>query len=211
MFYRLDFDDQYPDVWYNSKKELHKSVICPVFPGHNRVERNEEKLSVEIKRKKMGDFVLIVGSGWLVTDRVSEIFEKERLTGYQLQEVDVCNKVLPFKLWQIIVVGKAKIHPDSGVREIYRCEHCDLVMHKAFNDSTGIIIDENSWDGSDFFTTEEYELFFFVTERVKKVIEEYKLKGVALTPSTELRYGDFESKFDQDWTKEQWKEYFEEL
>jgi hypothetical protein len=115
--------------------------------------------------------------------------------------------VLPFKLWQIIVVGKAQIHPDSGVREIYRCEHCDLVRHRAFNDSTGIIIDENSWDGSDFFMMEVYG-YVFVTERVKKVIEEHKLTGVELTPSTELRYGDF-VKFDQDWTKEQWKEYFE--
>ena len=207
VFYRLGHDDAYPDVWYNSKKDHFYGVKCPVFSGHSRAGRNDENLSIVIKRKKMGDFVYTAFCDWLITDKTAEIFEKEGLTGYKLREVDVANKVLPFKLLEIIVLGKAQIHPDSGVREIYRCEHCDLVMHRAFNDSTGIIIDENSWDGSDFFMMEVYG-YVFVTERVKKVIEEHKLTGVELTPSTELRYGDF-VKFDQDWTKEQWKEYFE--
>ena len=211
MFYTIVFDDEYPDVWYNSKKDHFYTVECPVFPDHIRGERNDESLSIEIKRKKMGDFIFTPFCDCLITDKTAELFEKEGLTGYKLREVDVSNKVLPFKLWEIRVLGKAKITPDSGMKEIYRCEHCDLVMYGVSNDKTGAVIDESTWDGSDFFRIEQNQIIIFVTEKVKNVIDDHKLTGVFLVPSTELQLGYSETDDDKNWSKEQWKEYFEEV
>jgi len=210
VFYQLHYDDKYPDVWFNSKKIQFSMIECSMFPDHNRGERKNENLSIEIKRMKMGDLVSTPFSDWLITDKTAEIFEKEGLTGYKLREVDVSNKVLPFKLWEIMVVGRAKITPDSGMKEIYRCEHCNLVMYGVSNDKTGIVIDENTWDGSDFFRIKENQIAIFVTEKVKKVINDHKLTGAYLVPSTELQLGYSETEDDKNWSKEQWKEYFEE-
>jgi hypothetical protein len=174
------------------------------------MERNDENLSIVIKRKKMGDFVSTPFSDWLITDKTAEIFENEGLTGYKLREVDVSNKVLPFKLWQIMVLGKAKITPDSGMKEIYRCDYCGLVKRGVSNDKTGIIIDENTWDGSDFFRIEQNKIVIFVTEKVRKVINDYKLTGVLLVPSTEIKLGHSLTDDDKNWSKEQWKEYYED-
>jgi hypothetical protein len=159
----------------------------------------------------MGDFVSTVFSDWLITDMIADLFEKQRLTGYKLREVDISNKVLPFKLWEIVVIGRANIHSDSGMKVIYQCEHCGLVMHGASNESTGIIIDKKTWDGSDFFELEESRRVVFVTEKVKKVIDDHKLTGVLLVPSTELRLGYSSANVDQNWSTKQWKEYFEHL
>ena len=207
IFYKLKIDDKYPCPWYNDKVDHFDRVICPKHPGHQRGVRNEHPLSIEIKKFKFGDFVSTVYSDWLITDRVAEIFESNHLTGYELRPVDVCNATLPFPLWEIVVTGKAEPHPDSGIKEIYRCEYCGSIKRRAFNDSTGIIIDEATWDGSDFFRIEAYPKYIFVVEKVKKIIEEYHLAGTLLIPSTELRVRSL--KYDQDWTKEQWKEYFE--
>ena len=208
VFYSLGHDDAYPDVYYSDKKDLFYDIECLMFPDHcRRGVREDTNLSIEIRRKKMGDFVFVLGGDCLITDKIAELFEKEGFTGYELREVDVANKVLPFKLWQIFVVGKAKIHADCGMKEVYHCKYCDFIAHRGFSDSTGIIIDESTWNGSDFFMMEEYG-YVFVTERVKKVIEDYKLTGALLVPSTELRC-DETLKYDQNWTKKQWKEYFE--
>ena len=209
MFYILDSDNKYPDVWYNERKVPFSRVDCPVFSGHSRAEKNNDNISIEIKRKKMGDFVSTVFSDWLITERTAVIFEKQQLTGYKLREVDISNKVLPFKLWEIIAVGKAKIHPDSGLKELYRCEHCGLVIHGHSNNNIGIKIDISTWDGCDFFNIEENQTCVFVSENVKKVVGDHRLTGVLFLPSTELSLGYTFTDADQNWTKEQWRKHFE--
>ena len=208
MFYSLEEDDEYPVVEYDDDKDLFREVECPVFQDHIRMERNDENLSIVLKRKKMGDFVSTADSDWLIPDKTADLFKKHNLSGYKLREVDVSNKVLPFKLWEIIVVSKAKVHPDSGMKKIFSCEHCGAVIYGASDENTGIIIDESEWDGSDFFTVEENENYIFVTNRVKKIIEDNKLTGVLLVPSTDLSFGYAPPGTDRNWSIEQWNEYF---
>jgi len=117
---------------------------------------------------------------------------------------------LPFNLWELVITGKADYHPDCGIKELYRCDFCDNVKRLSFSNSTGIIINESSWDGSDFFTIEPYPKFIFTIEKVKNIIEEQRLTGILLIPSTELRRGGYLLSYDEDYTKEQWKEYFEQ-
>jgi hypothetical protein len=208
MFYKIEYDEQYPSVSYDNERNYLDHITCPVF-GHMKAYRNNEKLLIEIKKKKMGDFVPTPYSEMLITDRTAELFEKYKLTGYELREVDVRNKVLSFKLWEIIHIGKAQIHPDCGVKEVYRCEHCGIAWYHDHKDETGIIIDEDTWDGSDFFMTEAYPVHHFVSEKVKKMIDEERLTGALLIPSTEIRFPEFIEKTEADFTKEQWKEVYE--
>jgi hypothetical protein len=78
-----------------------------------------------------------------------------------------------------------------------------------FNDDVGIKIAENSWDGSDFFETEEYCVTNLISEKVKKIIDDHKLKGAMLIPGADYDGLELDSWLDRNWTAEQWKEYFE--
>jgi hypothetical protein len=209
IFYKMWRDWKYKDALYNPKKEHFDVEDCPVFSVHRTApKKKDENLSIVIKGKRMGDFVFTVFSDLLITDKTAQIFEKHRLTGYKLREVDVANKELPFKLWQVIAVGKVKLHPDMDIKEVYRCEHCNFVRSFVFNDDVGIKIAENSWDGSDFFEIGRgYHIF--VSEKVKKIIDEHKLKGAQLIPGADFRFNEFIYPSDRNQTAEQWKEFYE--
>jgi len=188
MFYELEKDSNYPDVWYNNEIDHFISIVCPIHDGHQRGTRNKAmNLSIEIKKKKFGDFVSTVYSDWIITDHVAEILSNHELTGYKLQPIDVCNMILPYRLWELVVIGKGgEAHPDSGITRTYHCEHCNHIKYRAFKNGVGIIVDESNWDGSDFFTVTAYPKFILVNEKVKSIIEENNLKGALLVPTTEL-------------------------
>jgi hypothetical protein len=190
MFYVLRRDDRYPDVWYSDSDDFDPfiSVKCPKYPEHQRGERDTNvNLWIDIKKPKMGDFVSTVYSDWLITDRVAEIFKAHNLTGYELHPVKVCNKKLDFNLWELIITGNAgRAHPDSGLNLTLYCKYCGLTRYTPIKKGLGIIVDEAQWDGSDFFTITEYYKYVLITEKVKKIIEENKLKGVRMVSPSEL-------------------------
>jgi len=189
MFYKLMKDERYTSVWYNDTIDHFIGIKCPVYDGHQRGTRNKDmNLSIEVKRKKLGDFVSTVYSDWLINDNVVELFQKNNLTGYKLKPVNVCNMELAYNLWELVVIGKGgEAHPDSGIVKTYQCEYCNNVNYRAFKNGIGIIVDENNWDGSDFFTITAYPKFVLVNEKVKSIIENNKLKGVKLILSTDLK------------------------
>lgn len=190
MFYELEKDDKYPDVWYSDADEFDPFTLvkCPKDPDHQRGERDfNVNLWVDIKKSKMGDFVPTVYSDWLITDRVAEIFKTYNLTGYKLNPVKVCNKELDFNLWELVITGSAaKSHPDSGINLKSRCQYCGLTRYTPIKKGVGIIVNEATWDGSDFFTIIEYSKHVLVTEKVKEIIEKNDLKGVRLILPFEL-------------------------
>jgi len=190
MFYELERDNKYPDVWYSESEEFKPfiTVKCPKYPGYQRGERDfNVNLWIDIKKPKLGDFVSTVYSDWLITDRVAGIFKAHNITGYRLQPVKVCNMKLDFNLWELIVTGSAgRAHPDSGLKLRLHCEYCGLTRYTPIKKRIGIIVDEKQWDGSDIFTIVEYWKYVLVTEKVKRIIEENKLRGVKVVPTSEL-------------------------
>jgi hypothetical protein len=54
--------------------------------------------------------------------------------------------------------------------------------------TNGIIVDEEEWDGSDFFTVDGYPMRIIVTERVKDLVVSAGLTNVLLIPSGNLRW-----------------------
>ena len=190
MFFELEKDDRYPDVWYSDDDAFDPfiGIKCPKFPGHQRGERDiNVNLWIDIKKPKMGDFVATVFSDWLITDRVATIFKEHKLTGYELHPVKICNIKLGFNLWELVVTGNAgRAHPDSGIYVKEHCEYCGSTVYSPIKKGVGIIVDETRWDGSDFFTIDEYWKYVLVTEKVKKIIEENNLEGVRMVLPSEL-------------------------
>lgn len=187
MFFNLQRDDTYPDVWYDDSVDHFKSIICPIEPLHQRGERSAYTLSVVLKSPKIGDFISTVYSDWLITDKVAEVFQQQELTGYELRPVDVRNKVLPFRLWELFITGKGgKADTTSGIYTKRKCETCGSTVYSAVKKGVGIVVDKTQWDGSDFFAVTEYPKFALVNEKVKKIVRENRFTGVKFIPSDEL-------------------------
>jgi len=184
LFYEMSNDSKFKDVKY-AKGTDWEGIVCPKNDGHRRAGNRIGQLKIEIKTKKIGDFLNTFLSEWLISDKVAEIFNDCGFTGYELKPVSVCNMELPHKLWEFVVCGKGGgSNPASGIYLKSECPYCHHKVYSAFEN--GIIVDENNWDGSDFFTITGYRRYILVTERVKNVVEENQLKGVKFIPSHEL-------------------------
>jgi hypothetical protein len=91
------------------------------------------------------------------------------------------------KLWEFVVTGKGGLaHRASGIVELQRCEVCGLVRYSAFE--RGILVDESTYDGSDFFTVSEYPKYVLVSGRAKAIVEEARLTNVKFIESSNLEW-----------------------
>jgi len=172
-----------------------ESVICSVHPGHRRAGRRLTDLTIILPSPRVGDFVWTWYSDCLVTDRVLELFRQAGFSGFEVRPVTVERvkrlgkeglEDIP-RLWELVVTGRGgDARPESGIRVIYRCEACGLVEYSSYRN--GILVDEDQWDGSDFFTVNGYPKFILVTERVKDLIIAHRLTNCALIPAEKLRW-----------------------
>ena len=187
MFYELEFPGKYEPLWYDDDVKQFKPIICSKYSGHQRATRSVFNLSLIAKRKKIPDFCNTVYSDWILSDHVATILRKTEFTGYELRETYIRNNDTGKPFWELFVTGKGgEAHPDSGIFKIRECPYCGSTQYSAFTNGKGIIVDENNWDGSDFFTIIAYPKFVLVTERVKMMIEKYNWSGVKCIPSTEV-------------------------
>lgn len=186
--------NRYPVVEWANSMDL-PGIICPVNSGHQRAGNRVMDLTVILPSPRIGDFIWTWYSEWLMTDRVLHLFQNAGFTGFEPRPVKV-EKVKRVKkgtevsippLWELKVTGKGgDTDPASGIRILETCDACSLIKYSSFRN--GLIVDENNWDGSDFFTVNGYPKFILVTERVKELIIREKLVNCALIPSHELRW-----------------------
>jgi len=179
--------------WADSVKL--ESIICPLYPGHRRAGRRLTDLTIILPSPRVGDFVWTWYSDCLITDWVLELFQRAGFTGFEVRPVTVERvkrlgkeglEDIP-RLWELVVTGRGgDARPESGIRVIYRCEACGLVEYSSYRN--GILVDEDQWDGSDFFTVNGYPKFILVTERVKDLIIAHRLTNCALIPAEKLRW-----------------------
>ena len=173
--------------------EVHlESIRCPVNPGHQRAGERINDLIIVLPSEKVGDFVWTWYGDCLLTDRVLHLFQEAGFSGFTVKPALVKPKTEKGKelsalptLWELVVTGKGgDADPKSGIRLIYTCPHCGMIRYSSFRN--GIIVNEQSWDGSDFFTISGYRKFLLVTERVKNFIIEHGLINCAVIPSHDL-------------------------
>lgn len=184
------WDEEYGSAEWADEVAV-ETIRCPVYPDHQRGGERIGNLVIVLPSERTADFVWTWFSDCLVTDRVLHLFEEAKFTGFTVNPAEIKLKNKKAKklatspvLWELVVTGKGgDADPRSGVRPIYTCPYCSLKEYSSFRN--GIIVDEQAWDGSDFFTVTGYR-FIMVTERVKDFIIEHALINCALIPSQSL-------------------------
>jgi hypothetical protein len=155
-------------------------------------------LSISLPSRVIGDFVWTCYSDCIVTDDVLSLFRNAGFTGFDARRVDIERIVgvsrkrmreepLP-PLWELLILGEGgDADPASGIRVIGHDEATGNPIYSSFRN--GIIVDEDNWDGSDFFRINGYYRYYLVTERVSRLIIERQLVNCMLIPSHKLEWG----------------------
>ena len=142
--------------------------------------RPEVTVDTVYEERGMSDF-LKVGLGALASMKIQTLFFQHGFSGLQFVPVEVKNKA---------------VHQDFAF--INATAHYDLLDHEAskakkFKDSLGgytrvrsEFIDKEKFNATRFkhdcFTLSNYKVPYFVSERVKHVLEEAKVTGVEFIP-----------------------------
>jgi Protein of unknown function (Gmx_para_CXXCG) len=166
-----------------------ESVVCARNPGHQRVGRRLTDLSLNILSWNAVDFSRTMLSDIVITNHAFSVLSEAGLTGFEVRPTKITSlpsgvrvAKLP-KLWEFVVTGKGgPAHKASGIVELGRCEVCGLVRYSAYEH--GIVVDESTYDGSDFFTVLEYPKYVLASPRAREVIEKSRLTNVEFMDST---------------------------
>ena len=195
VYGRAEWDRMYPSAEWGKAVDFSGSIVCPVSGGHQRPAPRTMGLEIVLSSPKIGDFVWTCYSECIVTERVIKLFREAGLRGFETRDVRVervkrnrsaCPATLP-RLYEFRVLGRAgHAHARSGIRKVYECTSCGLIRYSSYRH--GIIVDENQWDGSDFFTVTEYPTHILVTPRVMDLIVRENLKPCVITPSDKLKW-----------------------
>lgn len=188
------WEDRYAPAELVLEKFHLDSIICPVFPGHQRPDlASRSDLVIQLNPKRIGDFVWTWHGEFVITDRVRRLFQQAGFTGFRVRPVEIVGSTTKvpvpeeLTLWELVVTGRAG-HADrrSGLRLVLQCEYCGLNQYSSYQ--KGIVVDETQWDGRDFCSIVEHPHLILVTERVKDLIVTERLTNVFLIPSEELRW-----------------------
>jgi hypothetical protein len=155
-------------------------------------------LAVVLPTPKIGDFVWAWYGCCIATDGTLSLFRHAGFTGFEARPVTVerierlsrkhREEVSIPPLWELLIQGKGgDAAPESGIYPLCEVEESGTVEYSSFRN--GIVVDENNWDGSDFFTVNGYPKFVLVSDRVKELIIGHQLTNCALIPSHKLEWG----------------------
>lgn len=188
--------------WYRTYKDAESKgisfepIYCKLDPRHRRGGKRLGNLQLILPTSKLSDFMW-TWMGPVVTKKVLELFNYSGFTGYEALPATIIkmrnrrrSTEIPIpEVWELKITGKGgDAHPDSDIRVLYVCPECGYTRYSSFQE--GIIVDNNKWDGTDFFTVNGYPLFFLIAKRVKDLIVDNKLTNCAIIKTEDLRWGD---------------------
>jgi hypothetical protein len=150
---------------------------------------------VQIFSGYIADFSQTMLGDIVISDHARQILQAEGLTGFELRIVKVGARPAKLessefkKFWEFLVTGVGgAAHSDSGISLMRTCNGCGLKEYSAFD--SGLIVDESNYDGSDFFTVNEYPKYILCSERAKSIVEMNRLTNISFVDSSELRWPD---------------------
>jgi len=190
-FWHLDIppDDRLRASYHDSVDFA--TITCPVNPLHQRAGARLSDLSVELPRR-IGNFVWTWYHDLLVDERVLQVFERARVTGFITRPIHVQRPSVALgshgQLRELVVTGWAGLaNPASGIH-LDTSASCSACGHLVYSRPTNAarIIDEKAWDGSDFFMVWPLPRYLFVTDRVAGLIRSDGLTGAVLHEAREL-------------------------
>jgi hypothetical protein len=191
-FYELEIDRRRRFI-EGSRDNDWEGIVCPMDPGHQRAGRRLTDLFVDILSWNVVDFSRTMLSDVVITDHALDVLRSAELTGFSVKPIRVSTVPAGVKgsdiprLWEFVPTGTAgAAHKDSGIVELRRCDGCGLVQYSAYKN--GILVDQETYDGSDFFTVIEYPKYILASPRAKSVIETNRLSNVGFVESSKLRW-----------------------
>lgn len=125
-----------------------------------------------------GDVAIPFPGRFWVTARVRDALEGAQVTGLSFSEVLLGKECGTLKLWELVVAGHAwrkGTDPESSIE----CRICGLV---GFPDPEVLSVDTTRWDGSDLFTLDYNPNIVVTTERVARILQDLKLRGLDVVP-----------------------------
>lgn len=119
----------------------------------------------------------------IITDRLLNLLKEQEFTGFQVHPVSAKWKRKPKSenveipvLWELIPTGWGGVAPvESGIHRTETSLAKGHLRYTWFTDSSKLI-DENQWDGSDFFILWPMPAYIFITDRVARFIQANNIK-----------------------------------
>jgi hypothetical protein len=169
-------------------KVVHRCPVCGnVVSGLEWIMPHRIKLSSS-KPEKWGDFLWGAGFSLMVSGQFKSLYESSDLSGIEefsppVEVVRIGRKRIedvampppPYHLVKIKWNG-ANLDDSASkvVRDNIRCAYCRSGITKSLE---RVIIQPDSWNGSDIFIARGLSGQFIVSERFKDVVELHKLKN----------------------------------
>jgi hypothetical protein len=129
--------------------------------------------------KHVADFLWAGIGNLIVTQRVVDTLFTAGLTGYELYAVHVIDSeqssaTLP-PLYELVVVGKGgPMGAEAGLHLVTKCDRCGYRGYESvYYDGSGaykfrdLYVNVETWDGSDFFTFDDWPTIIMITEKAK--------------------------------------------
>jgi hypothetical protein len=185
-FYHLSQDENYKEVEYEQGTDW-ETIKCKINSGHQRAGKRLGQLRINIRSKKIADFLWTFLGEIIISDEVLKVFKENHITGFEVKPVEVCNVNVSQHYWELEIKGSGgEADLSSGIFLKKECSCCHLKRYSAFEN--GIIVKTENWDGSDIFTMTGYSGYVLISEKLKKIIENGNFKGLQMVPSETLRW-----------------------
>ncbi len=191
-FYKLQIDRAEKFVESSDGNDW-EAVRCSANPDHQRAGRRVTVLKLDVVSSNAVDFSRTMLGDIVITNHALDVLRSAHLTGFTVERAAVCALPALTKdsasptLWEFVVTGRGgPAHEGSGIVRLRQCDQCGLVEYSAFE--AGIIVNEPTYDGSDFFVVAEYPNYILASERAKSVIEKNCLTNIEFIESGHLQW-----------------------
>src|SRR5262249_4911267 len=191
-FWLLSYPKNSPALVWDNAAEFYatKKASCSADPRHHVPSARVVEPHLLLPDKELQDLVWTWHNDCLVQDHVLQNLLAEGFTGFQPRPVHLRREspsTLPLpKLWKLHTSGWGGLaQPESGIRLEEYCAACGRQLYTGL-DHPELLIDEQQWDGSDFFMVWPMPLFVFITDRVSHFIRRNKLSGAKIIDPAEL-------------------------
>ncbi|MBU3185954.1 hypothetical protein [Clostridium estertheticum] len=193
-FFRME--DIYSSFAHAIELKVEKKIVeCPKCGAIESIRL--EPIKVYFEGKKQGDFYYVT-KGSIISSRLQKILHEENVTGFTLGSINVegwydsNGKILPIAyddLKELKVTGKCGYLRHDNGELLDKCDQCDNFDYdKAEDEVEGLSVNLDEWDGSDMFQFKNWSGVIIVTEKVKEIIENNKLKSIKFTDISEITF-----------------------
>jgi hypothetical protein len=167
----------------------YERIVCPADEGHRRGGKRIGALSVVVHPSRIDDFTFAWAIDILVSQKIVDLFEKYRVTGFKAERAKVSFpkgiKGKPPDLFELVVIGWGGFAaPAAGVKLVKSCPACGHKVYSVAEPSR--FIDATAWDGSDLFIVWPLPGFRFISDRLAGILRQEKISGVKVFPAPQL-------------------------